>query len=82
MNVFVKKTSQSKILNQFSTLKDTSSRSSSKMTKNDQMLNEFDFMFNEHDFMFNELVLNSTKTFVTIKISEKNKKTINLSRKD
>ncbi len=82
MNVFVKKTLQSKISHQFSISENTSSRSSSESTKNVQTFNEFNFIFNEFDFMFNEHVSSSTKTFVAIEISEKNKKTINFSRKN
>ncbi len=81
MSVFVKKTSQSKILDQLLTSEDTSSRSSSEMTKSDQMFNKSDLMFNEHDLMFDELVSSSTKTFVAVEISEK-KEMINLFRKD
>ncbi len=50
--------------------------------ESDFMFNEFDFMFNESDFMFNELVSSSAKTFVAVEFSEKNKKTINLFRKN
>ncbi len=48
----------------------------------DFMFNESDFMFIEFDFMFDESVSSSTKTFVAIEISAKNKKTINLFRKN
>ncbi len=71
MNVFVKKTSQSKIFDQFSISENTSSRLSSKLTKNVQTFNEFDFMFNEFDFMFDELVSSLIKIFVAVEISEK-----------
>ncbi len=70
----MKKTSQSKIFDQLSTSEDTSSRSSSKLTKNDQT-------FNESDLMFDELVSSSAEIFVAVEISKK-KETINLFRKD
>ncbi len=81
MNTSVQKTSQSKILDQFSMSKITSFRSSSKLIKNVQTFNEFNFMFNKSNFMFDELISNWIKTFVAIKISKK-KETINLSRKN
>ncbi len=68
----MKKTSQSEILDQLLISEDTSSRSSSNLTKSDQT-------FNESDFTFDELVSSSAKTFVAIEISKK-KKTINLSQ--
>jgi hypothetical protein len=74
MSVFMKKTSQSKILDQLSTSEDTLSRSSSDLTKSDQT-------FNESDLTFDEFVSSSAETFVAVEISEK-KETINLFRKD
>ncbi len=70
----MKKTSQSKILDQLSTSEDTLSRSSSDLTKSDQT-------FNESDLTFDEFVSSSAETFVAVEISEK-KETINLFRKD
>ncbi len=38
-------------------------------------------MFNELDFMFNKFASRSTRIFVAVEISKKNKKSINFSRK-